>query len=199
MLLCGRSFSGKSTLTRALAEALPAVMVSVDAINDERGLHGGDGIPIEERAATMDIAHQRVGAALRDSATVVVDDTSLPRSLRDAWRELGASCDAPVVLVFIDAAPTTVLAQQAGNRKTPVRRDRDRGRGRGRARDGLFRADRGHQRSTVQLGHDLATPQPRHAHCPPRGGPLLGVVPCSGQLGGNPSLSTWRATRRVGR
>lgn len=50
LLLCGRSFSGKTTLARVLADALPAVVVSLDAINDERGLHGGDGIPVEEWA-----------------------------------------------------------------------------------------------------------------------------------------------------
>ncbi len=123
MLLCGRSFSGKSTLARALAGALPCVVVSLDAINDERGLHGGEGIPIKEWAHTMDIAHQRVSAALGEDSTVLVDDTSSPRFLRDAWRELAAAHNAPVILVFIDAPPSVVLSRQAANRATPRRRD----------------------------------------------------------------------------
>ena len=47
VLPCGRSYSGKSTLARALADALPGVVVGLDAINEERGLHGGQGIPVE--------------------------------------------------------------------------------------------------------------------------------------------------------
>ncbi|GAB3386856.1 hypothetical protein GCM10027568_05800 [Humibacter soli] len=44
--MCGLSFSGKSTFARALAKELDADIVSFDAINEERGLNGGDGIPI---------------------------------------------------------------------------------------------------------------------------------------------------------
>ncbi len=123
VLLCGKSFSGKSTLARALADALPAVIVSLDAINDERKLQSGAGIPLEEWARTHDIAHGRVGEALRNGSIVIVDDTSSPRFLREAWRELGAILDAPVVLVFIDAAPATVRSRQAANRRAPLRHD----------------------------------------------------------------------------
>ncbi len=41
VLLCGRSFSGKSTVAEVLLRQLPATAVSLDAINAERGLHGG--------------------------------------------------------------------------------------------------------------------------------------------------------------
>ena len=47
-LLCGRSFSGKSTVALELAQQLPAVVVSLDAMNAERGLTSGDGLTGED-------------------------------------------------------------------------------------------------------------------------------------------------------
>ncbi|WP_152364235.1 AAA family ATPase [Microlunatus speluncae] len=66
VLLCGRSFSGKSTVAGYLAAELGGELVSLDDLNAERGLWGGDGIPIEEWSRTMDLAHDRV-AAVREA------------------------------------------------------------------------------------------------------------------------------------
>lgn len=119
ILMCGRSFSGKSTVARAIATALRGMLVSLDEINAERGLNGGQGIPVSAWARTNDIAHERVARALRAGDTVIVDDTNSPRFLRDRWRALGA----PVVLVFIDAAIETILWRQAANRSDNRRDD----------------------------------------------------------------------------
>lgn len=123
VLLCGRSFSGKSTVAQALSVALGGVVVSLDAINEERGLYGGQGIAVEEWARTNDIAHERVAAELVRDAAVIIDDTSSLRFLRDAWRELSAHLGAGFVLVFIDAARETILQRQAANRTSGTRRD----------------------------------------------------------------------------
>ena len=125
VLLCGRSFSGKSVLARALADALPGTVVSLDSINDERGLRGGQGIPLEEWVRTHELARERATAVLTRDDTVIVDDTSSPKFLRDAWRSLAAGNDARFVLVFIDAAEETVRLRQAANRAAPHRPDVD--------------------------------------------------------------------------
>jgi predicted kinase len=88
IVMCGRSFSGKSTLARALARALKAELVSIDAINEEGGLRGGEGIPVSEWGRTNDGASARTAAFLRTRRSVVVDDTSSPRFLRERWRTL---------------------------------------------------------------------------------------------------------------
>jgi len=123
VLLCGRSFSGKSTVASYLADALGGQVVSHDAINAERGLFGGDGITVTEWARTLDIAHERVMAATRKGGTVVVDDTSSPAVLRDGWRELSSAVSAPLALVYVDASRDTIFRRQAQNRATQQRRD----------------------------------------------------------------------------
>jgi len=60
-LMCGLSFAGKSTFARLLAEELGAQVISLDLINAERGLYGGQGIPLEEWAATAQLPDVRVG------------------------------------------------------------------------------------------------------------------------------------------
>lgn len=44
ILTCGLSFSGKSTLALELRSRLDADVLSLDVINAERGLYGGQGI-----------------------------------------------------------------------------------------------------------------------------------------------------------
>ena len=123
IVLCGRSFSGKSTVAAWLAEALRARVVSFDAINEARGLHGGQGIALTEWALTGQIATEQARQGLLDARTVIVDDTSSPRFLRDGWRSLARELDVPVVLVFIDADPDTIRWRQVANRVSGARRD----------------------------------------------------------------------------
>lgn len=123
VLLCGRSFSGKSTVASFLADSLPGYIVSLDAINQERGLYGGEGIPLSEWARTNELARERVAARLSDGATVIVDDTSSPRFLRDEWRKLCALASAPMVLLFVDTPEETIHQRLLANRAAKHRRD----------------------------------------------------------------------------
>jgi predicted kinase len=122
-LLCGRSFSGKSTVARELRTSFDGTVVSFDEINSERGLHGGQGIPVADWARTHEIARERVTTELAKDRTVIIDDTSSPRFLRDGWRRLSADLGAPLVLVFIDASPETIVRRQAANRSNGERDD----------------------------------------------------------------------------
>lgn len=123
VLLCGRSFSGKSTVASFLAGSLPGFVVSLDAINEERGLYGGEGIPLSEWARTNELARERVLARLADGETVIVDDTSSPRFLRDEWRMLCGSAGAPMALVFVDTSDEVIRQRLLTNRATGHRGD----------------------------------------------------------------------------
>jgi predicted kinase len=123
VLLCGKSFSGKTTVAHALAPRLQARVVSLDEINSRRGLWGGDGIPAEEWVRTHELASNEVRNLLRAGTSVVVDDTSSPRFLRDGWRSLAAGLGVGFTLLYVDADDGTVRRRRAANRLDPRRPD----------------------------------------------------------------------------
>jgi predicted kinase len=123
VLMCGRAFSGKSTMSREIAGGLDAEIVSLDAINEERGLIGGQGIPVEEWVRTNDEATRRVLELLEAGNCVVVDDTSSLRFLRDNWRATARDAGAAFALVYVDTPENVVLERLKRNREQPVRND----------------------------------------------------------------------------
>ena len=121
--MCGRSSSGKSTVAGQLAHNLEAQIVSLDSINEERGLFGVQGIPVEEWIQTNDEAARRVSRFVRDGRHVVVDDTSSPRFLRDNWRALAEDAAVPFVLVYVDAPDQVRRERLLNNRGESKRND----------------------------------------------------------------------------
>jgi predicted kinase len=51
-IMCGIAFSGKTTVAKQLVQAVGCAYVSLDDINAERGLHGGEGIAVGMGAYT---------------------------------------------------------------------------------------------------------------------------------------------------
>ena len=81
--MCGIAFSGKSTMARRIVAELGIELHFLDAINAERGLHGGDGLADAQWEETSLIAMDRLRALLHEGKSVVVDDTFSHRFLRD--------------------------------------------------------------------------------------------------------------------
>lgn len=123
VLLCGRSFSGKSTVAVELARNLGGVIVSLDAINAERGFQSGAGVPNDEWIRTHEVSRSRTRASAAACATVIVDDTSSPRFLRDGWRTLAQELQVPLVLVYVDTPVAVCLKRHAANRAHQRRMD----------------------------------------------------------------------------
>jgi predicted kinase len=123
VLMCGRSFSGKSTVAGQLALDLDAEIISLDSINEERGLFGGQGIPVEEWIRTNDEAARRVFRLVRAGRHVVVDDTSSPRFLRDNWRALAEDAAVAFVLVYVDTPDQVRRERLLKNRQESKRND----------------------------------------------------------------------------
>ena len=121
VVLCGRSFSGKSTIAKELAHAIGGEIVSLDLINEERGLVGGQGIPIDEWIRTNDEAARRVATMIASNRRVVVDDTSSPRFLRDGWRALATNARAAFVLVYVDTPGQVMRDRLLKNRGQSTR------------------------------------------------------------------------------
>lgn len=113
--MCGRSFSGKSTVAVAIAAALHADVVNFDEINEQRGLDGGAGIPVEEWQHTHVIATEQVLAALHDNRVAIVDDTNSWRFLRDGWRNLAEREAASYILLYVDTPADEVRRRREAN------------------------------------------------------------------------------------
>ena len=123
IVLCGLSFSGKSTIGQSLARIFEASIVSLDVINEERGLRGGQGIPLEEWRVTNDLAHERTEKLLRAGVSVVIDDSSSPRFLRDEWRAIASTIGARFDLVYVHADADIIGNRLRFNRENPTRPD----------------------------------------------------------------------------
>jgi predicted kinase len=96
-------------------------VVSLDAINAERGLWGGDGIPIAEWERSHGEAVERMRALVTAGRDVVVDDTNSPKFIRERYRVAAAACGAVVSLVYIPLSDEEMIrrvesATRAANR-----------------------------------------------------------------------------------
>lgn len=120
--MCGLAYSGKTTLARAIVEFTGATPVSLDDINRERGLaFGGEGIPVEEWERTYHVAMGRVEQLMRARETVLVDDTSNLRFLRDRVRALAGKLDYDVVLVYVATPLEEIRRRMRDNTQQPGR------------------------------------------------------------------------------
>lgn len=101
-LMCGLAFSGKTTLAQAILDSTGSTYVGLDDINRERGVaSGGEGLPVEEWERTHQLAIRRVERLMDDGATILVDDTSNLRFLRERFRTVAARHGYALVLVYV--------------------------------------------------------------------------------------------------
>ena len=119
--MCGVAFSGKSTIARRIAEKLAIELLSLDAINHQRGLSGGDGMTVAQWEETSAIAMEQLRELLLDGKSVVVDDTFSHRHLRERCNAVAEQMGARFTIVFVDTPIDTTRARRAANYARPVR------------------------------------------------------------------------------
>jgi predicted kinase len=125
--MCGLSFSGKTTLAKAVARHVDAEYIGLDDINEERGLRGGEGIPTEEWERTSAIAIERIGRQLDAGRDVVLDDTLCFRWLRARYAAVAERHAARFILLYV-ATPLpeiyrAMARNDAGAQRSPIRPD----------------------------------------------------------------------------
>jgi predicted kinase len=111
-LMCGISFSGKTTLARKIIERLQCAYISLDDINAERGLWGGDGIPVEEWERTHALARVRLATWMATGKDAVVDDVNSLRWLRDRWRAAASANCYRTVVIYLDIPQSSLSIQR---------------------------------------------------------------------------------------
>jgi predicted kinase len=121
-LMCGFSFSGKSTLARKIIERLRCAYISLDDINAERGLWGGDGIPVEEWERTHALARERLATWMAAGKDALVDDVNNLRWLRDRWRSLASASGYRTLVIYLDIPATELIARRQANQVTAERK-----------------------------------------------------------------------------
>jgi predicted kinase len=119
--MCGLSFSGKTTLARAVARLAGAEYVSLDDINEERGLRGGEGVPVEEWERTSALAIERMGRLFDAGRDVVLDDTLCFRWLRERYAAVADRHGAMFVLIYVSTPLPEIHRAMAENEALPRR------------------------------------------------------------------------------
>jgi predicted kinase len=120
-IMCGIAFSGKTTVAKRLAETVGCAYVSLDDINAERGLHGGEGIVVGEWEGTHGIARERMRKLMARGESIVFDDTNCFRWLRDRYREFACENGYVAELVYVEVSLEEVQARMVRNKMTAAR------------------------------------------------------------------------------
>lgn len=125
LILTGLPFSGKSALSKDLANALgDAVHVEIDRINTERGLGIGEApISAMDWSETYRVAYERAEQALSTSLDVVFDATNYSRAQRDILRMTARRAGAESAVIFVDTPVDECRARWLANRESGERYD----------------------------------------------------------------------------
>lgn len=128
IMVCGPSFSGKSTAARALEAGLGATRISLDDIVRSLGFEPGDGAPDHVWIEAHQKAKRRAGEAMAcGSPFVVIDDTNCFRFLRDAFRAVADSNGYATMIVTLTVPMEELQRRRVANDlskgREPIRDD----------------------------------------------------------------------------
>lgn len=102
--MCGYSFSGKSFLAKLIAGKTDAEIISLDAINEERGFDNNSEIPVEEWEKTHKVALERLESCLSLGKSVIIDDTNPLIKLRNRFRNIASHNNVETIVILIDVS-----------------------------------------------------------------------------------------------
>ncbi|NLS77468.1 MAG: ATP-binding protein [Chloroflexi bacterium] len=114
LMVSGLPGTGKSYLSRILAERLPAVVVSSD--NVRKSLFPAPAYTADESAVTHRLCRMVVAKLLSRGANVIYDATNLVERQREAIYHLADKAEARLVLVRL-TAPEEVVRQRLAQRQ----------------------------------------------------------------------------------
>lgn len=123
-ILCGLSFSGKTTLALALLQRFDLLRVSIDEINNSRGV-GLDNALIapEDWDITFREAYRQLGEYLCSGRSVVYDAGNFQRAEREEARAVATQNGADSLLIYAATSPAVARQRWLRNRLNRERHD----------------------------------------------------------------------------
>jgi predicted kinase len=122
LVTCGLPFSGKSTLSRALARQLGIAHVEVDALHAANGLRAGiDPIERADWIAAYQRGYAELEALLPEGRSVVFDAVSYRRLQRNRVRRVAERLGVPATVVLLDVSVDQARSRLERNRLTRER------------------------------------------------------------------------------
>lgn len=123
-ILCGYAFAGKTTLARALVRRLDLSCVSIDEINNTRGIGlNNSWISLEDWHITYAESYRRLGEYLRAGCSVVYDAGNFNRVERNKARAIAAQNDSDTLVIYVTTSASVVRQRWLRNRVTGERND----------------------------------------------------------------------------
>ncbi|MBI3109462.1 ATP-binding protein [Candidatus Daviesbacteria bacterium] len=125
-ILCGLSFSGKTSLAQKIAEHLPVTIISFDAIYEELRKKTGDDLSpqVEVWDQVKRIALLSLSENLREGRNVVWDSTNPLRKHREELVEVGDCFGAQSIVVHVNTPLDEIRRRRQKNKFTHERSDR---------------------------------------------------------------------------
>jgi predicted kinase len=121
-LMCGIAFSGKSTLAKTIAARTGCAVISLDAINAERGLGlNGGSVSNEEWEETHRRALAAMSHAMSSGETLLIDDTNCFRWIRDRFRVHAEAFGYKTTIIHVGIDPELARDRLIRNERNPSR------------------------------------------------------------------------------
>lgn len=124
-ILCGLAFAGKTTLANELVKRFGFTRITIDEINNERGVgkSPNEMITQNEWDKTYKESFKRISKALEKGKTVISDAVNFTNEQRDYLRNIANRCGATAKVIYVNPPQGIAQARWLENKKTGLRPD----------------------------------------------------------------------------
>lgn len=124
-IMCGLAFSGKSTLSRKIAEHTGCKLIAFDKLWVETEKKRPVPQGAEGWRLIRDLAQEEILIALKLGISVVYDDNNPRKEHREELREVARKAETESFVIYLDTPLDTIRAREKANRTLKDRHDVD--------------------------------------------------------------------------